>query len=71
LSAFEGLEFLPPTIVALAKQEEELFVKGREGPLRLSRHDPALRVLQAVRDEAHRFAQHYHHILRRKATFEK
>ena len=29
-------------------------------------NDPALRLLQAVRDEAHRFAQHYHHILRRK-----
>jgi excinuclease ABC subunit C len=26
-------------------------------------------VLQAVRDEAHRFAQHYHHLLRRKALF--
>ncbi len=44
---------------------------GREGPLRLSRHDTALRVLQAVRDEAHRFAQQYHHILRRKATLEE
>jgi excinuclease ABC subunit C len=71
LSAFDGLEFLPPMILALAKKEEEIYVKGRQEPLRLSRSDPALRVLQAVRDEAHRFAQHYHHILRRKATFAK
>jgi len=34
--------------------------------LRLSRHAFALRLLQYVRDEAHRFAQHYHHQLRRK-----
>jgi excinuclease ABC subunit C len=39
-----------------------------EESLRLSRHSYALRLLQYVRDEAHRFAQHYHHILRRKAT---
>ena len=32
----------------------------------LSRHAAALRLLQYVRDEAHRFAQHYHHLLRRK-----
>ena len=32
----------------------------------MSRHSAALRVLQYVRDKAHRFAQHYHHILRRK-----
>jgi len=32
----------------------------------MSRHSAALRLLQYVRDEAHRFAQHYHHLLRRK-----
>jgi excinuclease ABC subunit C len=36
--------------------------------LRLSRHAFALRLLQYVRDEAHRFALHYHHILRKKST---
>ena len=39
-----------------------------EEPLRLSRHSYALRLLQYVRDEAHRFAQHYHHILRKRTT---
>ncbi len=67
-SAFDGMEFRPPMLVSLAKKEEEIFVHGREAPIRLRRNDPALRLLQAVRDESHRFAQHYHHILRRKAT---
>jgi excinuclease ABC subunit C len=34
----------------------------------LRRRSFALRLLQYVRDEAHRFAQHYHHMLRRKRT---
>ena len=34
----------------------------------LNRHSCALRLLQYVRDEAHRFAQHYHHILRKRST---
>jgi excinuclease ABC subunit C len=52
----------------LAKREEEVYVPGEAEPRRLSRHSYALRLLQYVRDEAHRFAQHYHHILRRKST---
>ncbi len=38
---------------------------------RLNRHAFALRLLQYVRDEAHRFAQHYHHILRRKSSIDE
>ena len=68
LSAFRDMKIDPPAVVALAKREEELYVPGRTEPLRLSRHAYALRLLQYVRDEAHRFAQHYHHILRRKST---
>ena len=56
----------PPCLISLAKQEEEIFRPGDAEPLRLSRHSAALRLLQYVRDEAHRFAQHYHHLLRRK-----
>ena len=53
-------------MISLAKKEELVYVPGRDEPLRLSRHSYALRLLQYVRDEAHRFAQHYHHLLRRK-----
>ena len=70
LSAFDDLPFRPPALLALAKKEELVFVQGRDEPLNLPRRDPALRLLQSVRDEAHRFAQYYHHILRRRATLE-
>ena len=56
-------------ILSLAKKEELVYVMNRTKPLRLSRRSFALRLLQYVRDEAHRFAQHYHHELRRKNTF--
>jgi len=68
LEAFETLQLEPPVVLALAKREELLYRMGQPEPLRLSRHSFALRLLQYVRDEAHRFAQHYHHILRRKST---
>lgn len=66
LAAFRDQEITPPTILSLAKQDEEIFLPGESDSLQLSRHSFALRLLQYVRDEAHRFAQHYHHILRRK-----
>ena len=71
ISAFDELAFRPPILISLAKKNEEVFVYGQEDSIRLPRRDPALRLLQSVRDEAHRFAQHYHHILRRRATLEK
>lgn len=70
LTAFEQQQISPPTLVSLAKQNEEVFQPGKAEPLRLSRHAYALRLLQYVRDEAHRFAQHYHHMLRKKSTLE-
>jgi excinuclease ABC subunit C len=68
ITAFESLHITPPTLLSLAKREELIYVAGRDEPLRLSRHAYGLRLLQYVRDEAHRFAQHYHHLLRRKKT---
>jgi excinuclease ABC subunit C len=66
LEAFNLLGIEPPTLISLAKREEEIYRPGEAEPIRLSRHAAALRLLQYVRDEAHRFAQHYHHILRRR-----
>lgn len=68
VKAFEALEITPPLVLSLAKKEELIYVNGRSEPLLLSRHAFALRLLQYVRDESHRFAQHYHHLLRRKKT---
>ncbi len=66
LEAFRMLGVEPPCLLSLAKREEEIYRPGESEPLKLSRHSAALRLLQYVRDEAHRFAQHYLHILRRK-----
>lgn len=70
MAAFESLGIEPPVVLSLAKQNEEIFRPGSSEPLVLSRHAFSLRLLQYVRDEAHRFAQHYHHILRGKSQFE-
>ena len=67
MAAFKALSIQPPTVISIAKENEEIFQVGQSEPLRLSRHSFALRLLQYVRDEAHRFAQHYHHILRRRS----
>ena len=71
LDAVESLGIEPPCIISLAKREEEVFLPGRSEPLRLSRDSYSLRLLEYVRDEAHRFAQHYHHLLRGKRTFDE
>ena len=68
LEAFRVLGVSPPTLISLAKREEEIFLPGQTEPLVLSRRSYALRLLQYTRDEAHRFAQHYHHMLRKKRT---
>jgi len=68
LEAFEILDVRPPMVISLAKKEEMIYVQARSEPILLSRNNPGLRLCQAIRDEAHRFAQHYHHILRRKKT---
>lgn len=61
---------VPPNIrlASIAKREEEIFLQGSGKPLKLAANSPARKLLQYVRDEAHRFAQHYHHILRSKKT---
>lgn len=71
LEAFQQLDVKPPMVISLAKKEELIFVQERSEPIRLGRENPGLKLCQALRDEAHRFAQHYHHILRRKRTLEE
>lgn len=71
MAAFRDLKIEPPTVISLAKREEEVYRPGQSEPIRLSRHSFALRLLQYVRDESHRFAQHYHHLLREKRTFDR
>ena len=68
LGAFEALGVKPPTLISLAKQNEEIFVPGQSDPIVLKRRSFSLRLLQYARDEAHRFAQHYHHMLRKKRS---
>lgn len=69
-AAFRDQQIDPPFLLSLAKQEEEIFLPGESESIKLSRHAFALRLLQYVRDEAHRFAQHYHHILRSKSQLD-
>lgn len=59
-----GLSGLP--VIGLAKREEEIFSPDNSTPLTLPKDSPSLHLLQAIRDEAHRFAISYHHLLRRK-----
>ena len=48
------------TVVCLAKREEEVYVPGRSAPLDLAADSEASKLLQRVRDEAHRFAIEHH-----------
>ncbi|MFW6228852.1 MAG: excinuclease ABC subunit UvrC [Alkalispirochaeta sp.] len=57
---------LPIPIVGIAKRAEELFVPEHPDPILLPEGNPALRVLQYVRDEAHRFATTYRAGLQKK-----
>jgi excinuclease ABC subunit C len=55
-----------PCLIGLAKREETI-VRTDGGELRLSRRDPGLKLLQYVRDEAHRFCRRYFHLLQRQS----
>ena len=59
-----GIDSIP--MVSLAKENEDVFIPGKPGPVDIPRDSPALHILQRARDEAHRFAISYHQKLRRK-----
>jgi excinuclease ABC subunit C len=65
LERFGLLDRVP--VAGLAKQQEELFLPGREESLMLARHSQGLYLLQRIRDEAHRFAITAHRARRSKA----
>jgi excinuclease ABC subunit C len=53
-------------IIAIAKKFEEVYLPGAKGPLRLDKSTKALKLIQHIRDEAHRFALQYNRLLRSK-----
>jgi excinuclease ABC subunit C len=66
--ALEELGVTDVALAALAKREETIFRPDRSDPIRLGRKNPALHLLQRLRDEAHRFAVSYNRKLRSKRT---
>ena len=63
-----GLSDLP--IIGLAKEREEIFRPGESAPLVIDHSSGAIRLLQRIRDEAHRFANGYHQILMKQRVSE-
>ena len=61
------LEVPLPVVISLAKKNEEIFLPGAKTPLPIEKSSLAHHLLCYVRDEAHRFAQSYHHLLKRKS----
>ena len=60
----------PIPIIGLAKRNEEIIIPGRKENLVIDKHSIALRLLQAIRDESHRFAISYNRELRNKKITE-
>ncbi|MDD6534941.1 MAG: excinuclease ABC subunit UvrC [Methanosphaera sp.] len=67
VEVFNELEIKDVALLGLAKKFEEVYIPGRSDPIILPRKSSALRLLQYVRDESHRFAITYHRTLRKNA----
>lgn len=70
LQALHDIQISLP-VISIAKKEEEIFVPGLQWSIRLSRRDEALKLIQRIRNEAHRFAITYHRLVRDKKSIEK
>jgi excinuclease ABC subunit C len=53
-------------LISIAKEQENVYIKDSRSPIKFVSDTPALNLIRRIRDEAHRFAVSYHHILRRK-----
>ena len=58
-------------IASIAKDRENIYIQDQAGPIKLISDTPALNLIRRIRDEAHRFAVKYHHLLRRKKVIGK
>jgi excinuclease ABC subunit C len=58
-------------LASIAKDKENIYIKNKMNPIRLDSDTPALNLIRRIRNEAHRFARAYHHILRRKKIIGK
>ncbi|MGA7613774.1 MAG: excinuclease ABC subunit UvrC [Thermoanaerobaculia bacterium] len=70
LSALAKLGIDGVAVAGLAKREEEIYLPDSEDPVCLDRHDPALQLLQMIRDETHRFAVSSHRRRRSRRTLQ-
>jgi excinuclease ABC subunit C len=68
LAALRNLGIENVAIAGLAKREEEIYLPGLDEPIRLQKTDPALHLLQMIRDETHRFAVSSHRKRRARRT---
>jgi excinuclease ABC subunit C len=66
VAVLQGLNYSGIPIIGLAKRLEEVFLPGQSDPLLIPRTSSSLKLLQQIRDEAHRFAITYHRTLRSK-----
>jgi len=69
LAAMGELGVTSVPVASLAKENEEIYLPQRAKPIVLPRRSPGLRLLQRLRDEAHRFALGYYHRVHRRETF--
>ena len=65
-NALAALGAASQPVIAIAKREEEIYTPDEDLPLRLDKKSIALRYVQEIRDEAHRFAITYNRLLRKK-----
>ena len=69
LSALGELGVTSVPVASLAKENEEIYVPQKAKPIVLPRRSPGLKLLQRLRDEAHRFALGYYHNVHRRESF--